>query len=176
MPIPAKAFQHVATVSRRRGKWRLKCLAWGHLNRLLDSSKVQRSLEDGKEGKKELYSRMFSVVSSTVSVLRRLSANIKAPVSTVSRRRVAECSCPLVGSSLQAAWALGCSKLFTVSTIAWGSSRKNAVVTRRKPLLTLLFFLVKNAHGKMNAKPIHRTNNIVTLQRLDAAAFHLSCW
>ncbi|TNN61188.1 hypothetical protein EYF80_028573 [Liparis tanakae] len=95
--------------------------------RLLDSSKVQQSLEDGKEGRKDLYSRMFSVVSSTVSVLRRLSANIKAPVSTVSRRRVAECSCPLMGSSLHAAWALGCSRLFTVSTIAWGSSGKKRV-------------------------------------------------
>lgn len=91
-----------------------------------------------------MYSRMLSVVSWTVSVLRRLSANIKAPVSTVSRSRVAECSCSLVGSSLQAAWARGCSKLFTVSTIAWGSSR-NTEVTWRKPQLALLSLTNTNA-------------------------------
>lgn len=109
----------------------VKCLARGHLNRLLDSYRVQLSLCYQK-----IYSRMLSVVSCTVSVLRRLSANIKAPASTVSRSRVAECSCSLVGSSLHAVWARGCSKLFTVSTMAWGSSR-NTEVTWRKLKLTL---------------------------------------
>lgn len=130
----------------------VKCLAWGHLNRLLDSSPdsagsscVWRTVK----GTEKMYSRMLSVVSCTVSVLRRLSANIKAPVSTVSRSSVAECSCSLVGSSLHAAWARGCSKLFTVSTIAWTAVETK--VTWRNPILTLSHSLIPYTLLKMMA-------------------------
>lgn len=64
---------------------------------------------------------MLSVFSCTMSVFSRLSARTKAPCSTVSSSMVAALSCSLVLSSLHAAWAFGCSKLLTVSTMAWGS-------------------------------------------------------
>lgn len=69
---------------------------------------------------------MLSVVSCTMSVLSRLSANMKAPVSTVSSSSVAEWSCSLVDRPLQASWARGCSRLFTVSTMAWGRGASTA--------------------------------------------------
>lgn len=148
----------------------VKCLAPGHLNRLLDSSPDSAGSSwvwRTAKGTKKMYSRMLSVVSCTVSVLRRLSANIKAPISTVSRSRVAECSCSLVGSSLHAAWARGCSKLFTVSTIAWGSSR-NTEVTWRKPILT--HSSLSNAEMNQNEhKSIYCTRNIATPQLLKTA-------
>ncbi|TNN85153.1 hypothetical protein EYF80_004503 [Liparis tanakae] len=53
----------------------------------------------------------------------RLSARTKAPCSTVSSSMVAARSCSPVLSSLHAAWACGCSRLLTVSTIAWGGGK-----------------------------------------------------
>ena len=70
--------------------------------------------------KQSIYSRMFSVFSCTMSVLSRLSARTKAPCSTVSSSMVAALSCSPVLSSFHAPWASGCSKLLTVSTMAWG--------------------------------------------------------
>lgn len=67
-----------------------------------------------------LDSRMLSVFSCTMSVFSRLSARTKAPCSTVSSSMVAARSCSPVLSSFHAAWACGCSRLLTVSTIAWG--------------------------------------------------------
>lgn len=62
--------------------------------------------------------RMFSVFSCTTSVFSRLSASTKAPCSTVSSRIVAALSCSPLDRSIHAARAWGCSRLFTVSTIA----------------------------------------------------------
>lgn len=115
-----------------------------------------------------MYSRMLSVVSCTVSVLRRLSANIKAPVSTVSRSSVAECSFSLVGSSPHAASARGCSKLFTVSTIAWGSSTNTGghmEVANANVFITS----VNDTNVRMNANSF--TVQIVTPQPLRAAVY-----
>lgn len=94
---------------------------------------------------------MLSVISCTVSVFRRLSANMKAPVSTVSRSRVAECCCSLVGSSLHATWALGCNRLFTVSTIAWVSSDNTAVSKRKRSRCRAV---VVHWHAKSNKDSI----------------------
>lgn len=62
--------------------------------------------------------RMLLVFSWTTSVLSRLSASTKAPCSTVSSSMVAARSCSPADSALQAECAWGCSRLFTVSTIA----------------------------------------------------------
>lgn len=78
-------------------------------------------------------SRMLSVLSCIVSVLRRLSASMKAPVSTVSNSMVAQRSCSATDSSLHAAWDCRCSRLFTVSTMACTRWRR-CQRCRRTPL------------------------------------------
>lgn len=72
-------------------------------------------------------SRMLSVLSCIVSVLSRLSASMKAPVSTVSRSIVAHRSCSATDSSLHAAWDRTCRRLFTVSTMACRRQKKRDV-------------------------------------------------
>lgn len=68
-------------------------------------------------------SRMFSVFSCTTSVFSRLSASTKAPCSTVSSSMVAARSWSPLDSSIHAVRACGCSRLFTVSTIACAQNR-----------------------------------------------------
>ncbi len=72
-------------------------------------------------------SRMLSVLSCMVSVLRRLSASMKAPVSTVSNSMVAHRSCSATDSSLHATWDRTCRRLFTVSTMACRTEKKRDV-------------------------------------------------
>lgn len=75
-----------------------------------------------------------------MSVLSRLSARMKAPCSTVSSSMVAALSCSPVLSSFHAPWASGCSKLLTVSTMAWGVQIIDLVKKRSLAGLGLLFF------------------------------------
>lgn len=113
---------------------------------------------------------MLSLTSCTVSVFRRLSANMKAPVSTVSRSRVAACCCSLVGSSLHATWALSCNRLFTVSTIAWDGGEKAKVTKRNRRRCRPI---VVHCQAKSNEDSIHWD---VTMRLQWDFFFHLSCW
>lgn len=112
----------------RTSSGRHKCEIWldqWNMCILITDSHV--NVRQARKRTRFVNSRMLSVLSCMVSVLRRLSASMKAPVSTVSSSMVAHRSCSATDSSLHAASDRTCRRLFTVSTMACRREKKRDV-------------------------------------------------